>query len=69
MGKDGSGHRDEEVPRTGVNDHAWEREHKHPTTGQLRSIGYRRRDAEAKLEQHLQAARHRSEEEHDKQDD
>lgn len=69
MGKDDSVDGDEEVPRTGVNDHAWEREHRHPTTGQLRSIGYRRRDAEAKLDQHQQQARHRAEEERDKHDD
>jgi hypothetical protein len=48
---------------TGVNDHAWEREHRHPTAEQARSIGYRRRDAEAKLEQHLREARDKSDEE------
>ncbi|WP_458779381.1 hypothetical protein [Arthrobacter sp. D3-16] len=51
------------VPVTGVNDHAWEREHRHPTAEQARSIGYRRRDAEAKLEQHLREARDKSDEE------
>ncbi|MDQ0000662.1 MULTISPECIES: hypothetical protein [Pseudarthrobacter] len=48
------------VPGTGVNDHAWEREHRHPTRGQLRAIGYRRRDAETKLEQHQLEARQRA---------
>ncbi|MEA3549156.1 MULTISPECIES: hypothetical protein [Micrococcaceae] len=51
---------DEVVPGTGVNDHAWEREHRHPTPEQARSIGYRRRDAEAKLEQHQQEAREKA---------
>jgi hypothetical protein len=54
---------DDAVPATGVNDHACEREHRHPTAAQARAIGYRRRDAEAKLEQHLQDARHKTEEE------
>ena len=54
---------DDAVPATGVNDHAWEREHRYPTAAQARAIGYRRRDAEAKLEQHLQEARHKTEEE------
>jgi hypothetical protein len=63
MGEDRERHRDDDLYRTGVNDHAWEREHRAPTTGQLRAIGYRRRDAEAKLEQHLREARHRNEEE------
>ncbi|WP_461189307.1 hypothetical protein [Arthrobacter sp. Z4-13] len=54
---------DAAVPATGVNDHAWEREHRHPTAEQARSIGYRRRDAEAKLEQHLREARDKSGEE------
>lgn len=52
---------DEVVPGTGVNDHAWEREHRHPTPEQARSIGYRRRDAEAKLEQHQIEAREKAE--------
>jgi hypothetical protein len=51
---------DDAVPTTGVNDHAWEREHRHPTAAQARSLGYRRRDAEAKLEQHLREARDKS---------
>jgi hypothetical protein len=46
-----------------VNVHAWEREHRHPTAEQAKAIGYRRREAEAKLEQHQQEARHKSEEE------
>ncbi|SKC10037.1 hypothetical protein SAMN05660473_04161 [Arthrobacter sp. 49Tsu3.1M3] len=46
--------------RTGVNDHAWEREHRHPTKGQLRAIGARRRDAETKLEQHQNQARQKA---------
>ena len=36
-------------------DHA----HAAPTTQQMRTIGQRRRDAEEKLEQHLQEARHK----------
>lgn len=52
------------VPGTGVNDHAWEREPRHPTRGQLRAIGYRRRDAELKLEQHQLEARQRAGGEH-----
>lgn len=51
---------DEAVPGTGVNDHTWEREHRHPTPEQTRSIGYRRRDAEAKLEQHQIEAREKA---------
>jgi hypothetical protein len=56
---------DDALPATGVNDHAWEREHRHPTAEQARSIGYRRRDAEAKLEQHLREARDKPEAESD----
>jgi hypothetical protein len=48
------------VPVTGANHHVGEREHRHPTAEQARSIGYRRRDAEAKLEQHLREARDKS---------
>jgi hypothetical protein len=44
-------------PGTGANDHAWEREHRHPTPDQLRAIGYRRRAAEAKLDHHQEEAR------------
>ncbi|TLM73262.1 hypothetical protein [Pseudarthrobacter sp. NamB4] len=55
---------DEAAPSTGVNDHAWEREHRHPTPEQARAIGYRRRDAEAKLEQHQQEAREKAGEHH-----
>jgi hypothetical protein len=40
------------VRGTGVNDHSWEREHRHPVPDQARAIGQRRRDAEAKLDQH-----------------
>ena len=61
MGKDPLDPDDGAVPGTGVNDHAWEREHRHPTPEQARSIGYRRRDAEAKLEQHQQEAREKAE--------
>jgi len=68
MGEDNTAPADEPVPGTGVNDHAWEREHRHPTTGQLRAIGYRRRDAEAKLEQHLQEARQKAGKDHEGQD-
>jgi hypothetical protein len=32
-----------------------------PTTRQMQTIGQRRRDAELKLEQHLEEARHRGE--------
>jgi hypothetical protein len=63
MGKNTGAHDKEAVPVTGVNDHAWEREHRHPTAIQARAMGYRRRDAEAKLEQHQQEARHKAEEE------
>lgn len=62
MGENSSAHEDDAVRRTGVNDHAWEREHRHPTAAQARAMGYRRRDAEAKLEQHQQEARHKTEE-------
>jgi hypothetical protein len=51
---------DEKQLRTGVNDHAWEREHRHPTAAQASAIGNRRRDAEAKLSRHQQQARHRA---------
>ncbi|MDQ0617448.1 hypothetical protein [Arthrobacter globiformis] len=33
--------------------------HAAPTTQQMRTVGQRRRDAEEKLEQHLQEARHK----------
>jgi hypothetical protein len=42
--------------RTGVNDHSWEREHRHPTAAQARAIGERRREAEAKLARHQEQA-------------
>lgn len=63
MGENRTDHGEEAAPRTGVNNHAWEREHRHPTADQARALGYRRRDAEAKLEQHQQAARHKTAEE------
>lgn len=50
----------EPIVRTGVNDHAWEREHRNPTAALARGILQRRRDAEAKLEQHQQEARRRA---------
>ncbi|HEY3574771.1 MAG TPA: hypothetical protein VGK98_13200 [Arthrobacter sp.] len=53
-------HSDENLLRTGVNDHAWEREHRHPTAAQASAIGNRRRDAEAKLARHQQQASHRA---------
>jgi hypothetical protein len=45
------------LPGTGVNDHAWERDHRHPTPNQLRAIGSRWKDAEAKVDHHQQEAR------------
>ena len=51
---------DGELLRTGVNDHAWEREHRHPTAAQASAIGNRRREAEAKLSRHQQQAKHRA---------
>ena len=57
----GSRQRDR-IARTGANDHSWEREHCHPTAVQAHAMGQRRREAEAKLEQHLQEARYRSRE-------
>lgn len=62
MGENYSG-REDTTPKTGVNDHAWEREHSHPAAGQAKAIGYRRRDAEMKLEQHLRNARQSADEE------
>ncbi|WP_306637421.1 MULTISPECIES: hypothetical protein [Micrococcaceae] len=35
--------------------------HAAPTTQQMRTVGQRRRDAEEKLEHHLQEARHKGE--------
>jgi hypothetical protein len=52
-----SGKPGDSFPGTGVNDHAWERDHRHPTPDQLRAIGSRRRDAEAKLDHHQHEAR------------
>ena len=52
MGDENDFHPNESVARTGVNDHAWEREHRHPTAIQAQAIGIRRRVAEAKLDQH-----------------
>lgn len=57
MDEDNIAYYGEPVVRTGVNDHAWEREHRHPTAALARGILQRRRDAEAKLEQHQQEAR------------
>jgi hypothetical protein len=34
--------------------------HTAPTTDQIRTVGQRRREAEEKLEQHLQEARHKN---------
>jgi hypothetical protein len=48
------------VPAAGAKHHAGERERRHPTAEQARSIGHRRRDAEAKLEQHLREAREKA---------
>lgn len=47
------------IPGTGINDHVWEADHKHPTPEQLLAMGQRRRSAEEKLQQHLTAARDR----------
>lgn len=56
-----SGHRnDGKLLRTGVNDHTWEREHRHPTAAQASAIGNRRREAEEKLSRHQQQARNKS---------
>jgi hypothetical protein len=63
MGENDSTRDEGPPPRTGVNDHAWEREHRHPTAEQAKAIVYRRRDAEAKLRQHQQEARHKADEE------
>lgn len=38
--------------------------HDNPTTAQMRTVGQRRREAEEKLEHHLEDARHKTEEEH-----
>jgi hypothetical protein len=60
MKDDNSPHTGEAAARTGANDHSWEREHRHPTPAEARAIGQRRRDAEAKLEQRQQEARHKA---------
>lgn len=39
--------------------------HAAPTTQQMRTVGQRRRDAEEKLEHHLQEARHKDDPHHD----
>ncbi|MGY4541889.1 hypothetical protein ACVWY0_001802 [Arthrobacter sp. UYNi723] len=39
--------------------------HAAPTTQQMRTVGQRRREAEEKLEHHLQEARHKDEPHHD----
>jgi hypothetical protein len=66
MGHGGNGNA---AAKTGVNDHAWEREHRHATTRQLRAVGYRGGEAGTKLEQHQQEARQRAGAEHKDQDD
>jgi hypothetical protein len=44
--------------------------HTAPTTDQIRTVGQRRREAEEKLEQHLQEARHKSQQhEHESEGD
>jgi hypothetical protein len=40
--------------------------HAAPTTQQMRTVGQRRRDAEEKLEHHLQEARHKDDPQNDK---
>jgi hypothetical protein len=50
--------------RTGKNDHAWLRDDRHPSTAQIQAVGQRRRDAEEKLEQHLEEAKHKHDDEH-----
>lgn len=51
------GERKAEVPRE--HGHHQEGHAGSPTTQQMRAIGRRRRDAEEKLEQHLEKARHK----------
>lgn len=53
-----------DLPVAGGSNHVWEREHRHPTSSQLRAMGSRRRDAEMKLERHQQEARLRAGGEH-----
>jgi hypothetical protein len=60
MNEDNNLHKGAAAPRTGANDHSWEREHRHPTLTQAHGILQRRRDAEAKLEQHQREARRRA---------
>ncbi|PNH86192.1 hypothetical protein [Arthrobacter sp. AFG20] len=48
-------------PENGPHLHA----HAAPTTQQMRTVGQRRRDAEEKLEQHLQEARHKDDPQND----
>jgi hypothetical protein len=51
-----------EIPRdSGPHQHA----HAAPTTQQIRTVGQRRREAEEKLEHHLEEARHKGEHHHD----
>lgn len=51
-----------ETPRdSGPHQHA----HAAPTTQQIRTVGQRRREAEEKLEHHLEEARHKIEHHHD----
>ena len=51
----------EYFPENGPHLHA----HAAPTTQQMRTVGQRRRDAEEKLEQHLQEARHKDDPQND----
>ena len=47
--------KEENPPEHGPHQHA----HAAPSTQQMRTVGQRRRDAEEKLEHHLQEARHK----------
>jgi hypothetical protein len=51
----------------GPGDDHGQRQHAHtaPTTQQMRTVGQRRREAEEKLEHHLDEARHKDEHRHD----
>jgi hypothetical protein len=51
-----SENRSENVPDHGPHQHA----HAAPSTQQMRTVGQRRRDAEEKLEHHLEEARHKN---------
>ncbi|WP_457973886.1 hypothetical protein [Arthrobacter sp. D1-17] len=56
-----SEHRSENAPDDGLHQHA----HAAPSTQQMRTVGQRRRDAEEKLEHHLEEARHKNDPPHD----